>query len=280
MQIGVIGLGLIGGSMAKAIKKYTAHSVLGCDMNEAVLLQALADGSIDGILTDEALSGCDMVLAALYPAAVVSYIEEHLDLFSDHATIVDLCGVKQAVIDPVSRLSLPEGVTYIGGHPMAGMEKSGYANAKAELFQKASMILVPQGEKNTAFYEAEEFFLSLGFGRIKVTTAEEHDRVIAFTSQLAHVVSSAYVLSPTSLEHYGFSAGSYKDMTRVARLNETMWTELFLDNRAALAAELEGIIDRLSLYRDAIADGDRELLFAKLKEGRERKEGIDSYENS
>ena len=280
MQIGIVGLGLIGGSMAKAIKQYTSHSVYGCDMDEAVLTQALADGSIDGILTDDQLSACDMVLAALYPAAVVSYIKEHLHLFSEHTTIVDLCGVKQAVMDPIGRLSLPSGVTYIGGHPMAGMEKSGYANARPDLFQKASMILVPQGEKNTAFYEAEEFFLSLGFGRIKLTTAEEHDRVIAFTSQLAHVVSSAYVLSPASLEHYGFSAGSYKDMTRVARLNETMWTELFLDNRAALADELQGIIDRLCFYRDVIASGNRELLFAELKKGRERKEGIDSYENS
>ncbi|MDO4265413.1 MAG: prephenate dehydrogenase [Eubacteriales bacterium] len=280
MQIGVVGLGLIGGSMAKAIKKYTSHSVFGCDMNEAVLSQALADGSIDGLLTDDAVSDCDMLLAALYPAAVVSYIQEHLERFSAGTTIVDLCGVKRAVMEPVGKLALPEGVTYIGGHPMAGMEKSGYANAKAELFQGASMILVPQDEKNTAFYEAEEFFLSLGFGRVKVTTAQEHDRVIAFTSQLAHVVSSAYVLSPTSLEHYGFSAGSYKDMTRVARLNETMWTELFLDNREALSEELDGIIERLSFYREVIADGDREALFAKLREGRERKEGIDSYENS
>lgn len=329
MKIGIAGLGLIGGSMAKAVRAYTDHEVYGFDLDETVLSEALSDGTLTGVLTKETLSECDLLMPALYPAAAVAYVKEQLPYLRNGLILIDLCGVKRAVTEPMRKLPLPEHAVYIGGHPMAGKEKSGYQNASADLFFGASMILVPpdeflkenrgageaksagKGARNraglfekkraggcgtfgaegetereascrmrNALKTAEELFLSLGFGRITLTSAEEHDRVIAFTSQLAHVVSSAYVKSPTALKHYGFSAGSYKDMTRVARLNETMWTELFLDNREALSEELDSMIERLSDYREAIRGGKKEALFALLREGRERKEGIDSYENS
>lgn len=295
MNIGIAGLGLIGGSMAKAIKKYTWHQVYGFDKNEAVMQAAFADGTIDGVLNAETLSDCDILLPALYPGAAVSYIKDCIPYMKKGLIIVDLCGVKKAVMYPVEELGLPEGVLYFGGHPMAGLEKSGYAYSKAELFQNASMIIVPvrkneggeltekkmqDGMQKEALRLIEDFFLSVGFSDITLTTAEEHDRVIAFTSQLAHVVSSAYVKSPTALKHYGFSAGSYKDLTRVARLNEEMWTELFLDNAESLTEEIDGIIAHLTEYRDAIAERKRPELKELLKEGRERKEHIDTFENS
>lgn len=289
MIIGIAGLGLIGGSMAKAASAFTDHRVLGFDLDEAVLSAALSDGGIQEVLGEENLPDCDLLLLALYPAASVEYVRSHLKRLRPGCLLIDLCGVKQAVMGPMEELiSSPEGskLRYLGGHPMAGKEKSGYKNADRDLFRGASMILVPpEGRREALAQEgtlklAEEFFLSLGFGRITLTTAQEHDRVIAFTSQLAHVVSSAYVKSPTARQHYGFSAGSYKDLTRVARLNETMWTELFLDNRDSLLTEVEGIIRRLEEYRDALSEGNRDLLFRLLKEGRECKEGIDSYENS
>ena len=297
MTVGIAGLGLIGGSMAKAIKSHTDHRVYGFDLDEGVLQEALSDGGIDGVLTGETLPECDLLLLALYPAAAVEYLRQQLGFLSRGALILDLCGVKRAVMEPIAALLKERGaarqeILYIGGHPMAGKEKSGYHNADPELFSGASMILVPsepegaeadpelKGAYEGALSGAEAFFLALGFEEIKLSTIEEHDRVIAFTSQLAHVVSSAYVKSPASREHYGFSAGSYKDLTRVARLNETMWTELFLDNADSLLPEVEGIIRRLSEYGDALRRRDRELLFRLLKEGRECKEGIDSYENS
>ena len=289
MIIGIAGLGLIGGSMAKAASAFTDHRVLGFDLNEAVLSAALSDGGIRDVLGEENLPDCDLLLLALYPAASVEYVRSHLGRIRPGCLLVDLCGVKQAVMGPMEELlSSPEGskLRYLGGHPMAGKEKSGYQNADRDLFREASMILVPPEGRREALEQdgtlklAEEFFLSLGFGRITLTTAQEHDRVIAFTSQLAHVVSSAYVKSPTARQHYGFSAGSYKDLTRVARLNETMWTELFLDNRESLLTEVEGIIQRLGEYRDALSEGNRDTLFRLLREGRECKEGIDSYENS
>lgn len=289
MIIGIAGLGLIGGSMAKAASAFTDHRVLGFDLDEAVLSAALSDGGIRDVLGEENLPNCDLLLLALYPAASVEYVRSHLGRIRPGCLLVDLCGVKQAVMGPMEELlSSPEGskLRYLGGHPMAGKEKSGYQNADRDLFREASMILVPPEGRREALEQdgtlklAEEFFLSLGFGRITLTTAQEHDRVIAFTSQLAHVVSSAYVKSPTARQHYGFSAGSYKDLTRVARLNETMWTELFLDNRESLLTEVEGIIQRLGEYRDALSEGSRDTLFRLLKEGRECKEGIDSYENS
>lgn len=289
MIIGIAGLGLIGGSMAKAASAFTDHRVLGFDLDEAVLSAALSDGGIQDVLGEENLPDCDLLLLALYPAASVEYVRSHLKRLRPGCLLIDLCGVKQAVMGPMEELlSSPEGskLRYLGGHPMAGKEKSGYENADRDLFRGASMILVPPEvrkedlEQNGTLKLAEEFFLSLGFGRITLTTAQEHDRVIAFTSQLAHVVSSAYVKSPTARQHYGFSAGSYKDLTRVARLNETMWTELFLDNRDSLLTEVDGIIQRLTEYRDALSDGNRDMLFRLLREGRECKEGIDSYENS
>lgn len=275
MQIGIVGLGLIGSSMARALKAYTDHLVLGLDAQEDVMEAALAEGAVDGRLTEDALADCDVLLIALYPAAAVQYVQERLQHIRPNTLVLDLCGVKEAVAVPLTALAKERGFRYIGGHPMAGTERSGYFNGRADLFQGASMILIPCCTDEAGMAVAGDLMKQIGFAQITHSTIREHDRIIAYTSQLAHVVSNAYVKSPAALLHHGFSAGSYRDLTRVARLNEDMWTELFLDNRSALAEELDGLIERLSSYRDAIAGGRRDELHALLKEGRERKEQID-----
>ena len=276
MEIAVFGLGLIGGSVAKAIKKYTPHTVLGADTSEQVMYKARLLDAIDGEITAERLGICDVVILATWPQTAVRLLEEHADSLKKGALVMDVCGVKRAVCEPLWQLAKEKGFTFVGGHPMAGVEYAGFDHATAALFQGASMILTPPAGTDIATLERlKQFWMQLGFGRVVLTTPEKHDAMIAYTSQLAHVVSSAYAQSPTAQEHFGFSAGSYKDMTRVARLNEQMWTELFLCNQELLLLELDGLIERLSAMRDALAKGDETALQALLRRGRECKEQAD-----
>ena len=276
MVFGIVGLGLIGGSLAKSIKFHTAHTVLGCDINETALLQAKMFGAIDGELTEKTLGDCDVVLAALYPKAAVEWLLAHRAFFRPGALVADCCGVKRFVCDRLFPAFRDAPFTFMGGHPMAGRERSGFSFAQDDLFENASMILCPMpGTDVETVRRAKEIFLSVGFGRVRFSTPAEHDEMIALTSQLAHVVSSAYVKAPLAEKHKGFSAGSFKDMTRVARLNENMWTELFLENGDLLLAQTQGLIDRLTEYRDALRDRDEEKLKALLKAGREMKESLE-----
>ncbi len=276
MNIGVVGLGLIGGSMARAIKLNTAHTVLGVDLKESEMAKAELVGAIDGRLSDDSLPQCDVVIVALYPAQIVRYITEHAHLFAEGARVFDCGGVKKAVCDPLREVARGAKWRFMGGHPMAGREFSGFSYSKDDLFENASMILTPDAEVTPEERKwAKDFFLSVGFLRVRFTTPEDHDEIIAYTSQMAHIVSGAYVRSSLAQKHKGFSAGSFADMTRVARLNEDMWTELFLDNRMALLTELQGMIDRLTEYRDCLAGNDAQNLKQLLREGREAKESLD-----
>lgn len=272
MEIAIIGLGLIGGSVAKAVKKCTPHTVLGFDTDPSVMYKARLLDAMDAELTPERLPICDWVIVATRPAAAVAYITEHAGSIRAGATVIDVCGVKRAVCEPLWKLAEEHGFTFIGGHPMAGREVGGFDHASADLFRDASMILTPpRGADILLLDRLKRFWCELGFGGITVTTPENHDRVIAYTSQLAHIVSSAYIQSPTALDHIGFSAGSYKDLTRVAQLDPDMWTELFSLNREPLSSELDGLIERLSLYRDALASSDADRLRALLAAGRNQK---------
>lgn len=276
MNIAVIGLGLIGGSMAKALKKYTPHTILGMDTDPQVMFKAKLLEAIDVELTPERLPICDMVLVATWPKAAVAYVQENAHRIRKGATVIDLCGVKRAVCEPLFQVAQENGFLFVGGHPMAGIEYSGFDHANGALFQNASMILTPPpGISIQELAELKHFFRELGFARVVMTTPEEHDRVIGYTSQLAHVVSSAYVKSPEAMEHHGFSAGSFRDMTRVARLHPAMWTELFLLNREPLLSELDALIGHLNEYRSALKTADGQQLYALLKEGTERKEIVD-----
>ena len=276
MNIAVIGLGLIGGSMAKALKKYTPHTILGLDTDPQVMFKAKLMEAIDAELTPERLAICDMVLVATWPKTAVAYVQENAGSIRKGAMVIDLCGVKRAVCEPLFKAAEENGFLFVGGHPMAGIEYSGFDHASAALFQNASMILTPPpGVSIQVLAELKHFFRELGFARVVMTTPEEHDRVIGYTSQLAHVVSSAYVKSPEAMEHHGFSAGSFRDMTRVARLHPAMWTELFLLNREPLLSELDALIGHLNEYRSALESEDAEQLHALLQAGAERKEIVD-----
>ena len=274
MNIGIIGLGLIGGSLAKATKRFTTHQVYVWNRTKATSAKALADHAADAVLdAPEDYARLDMLVLALYPEATIEFVRRHLHDLKPGAVIVDTCGTKTLVCRECQKLvaARPE-ITFIGGHPMAGIEQSGYDVSRAELFVRASMLLVPPPEVDKAkLQKVTEFFLSLGFGATKVTTAETHDRVIAYTSQLAHLVASSYIKSPTALKHPGFSAGSFRDMTRVAFLQETMWTELFLENQEFLLPELDRLLANLQDFRNALATRDEAALLQLLKEGRERK---------
>lgn len=275
MKIAIIGLGLIGGSMAKAIKENTEHTVYGMDLKDTVVKKAQLIGAIDGPLTDELLADCDLSIIALYPQASIDFVEEKQGLFKKGSIVLDCCGVKEIVCAQIEPIALKQGFVFIGGHPMAGLEHSGFDHAKKALFQDASMILTPTKGSIQDVEKIKYLFTTIGFTNIQIATPKEHDQMIAFTSQLAHVVSSAYIKSPAALKHKGFSAGSYRDLTRVAKLNEDMWTELFLDNPQFLAEEIDGIADRLKAYSQAIKEKDSETLRALLKDGREKKALID-----
>jgi len=277
--VGVAGLGLIGGSLVKAIKVKTGFRVLGFDIDTEVMSMAMGQGAIDGELTEALLADCSIVIIALYPDDVISYFEKSLPHMRSGTIVVDCGGVKTRICEALSGRAKARSVRFIGGHPMAGVERSGFSSSFAELFTNATMILCEDGYTDrSALEELRSFFLSLGFGSIKVTSAREHDEIIAYTSQLAHIVSSAYIKSDTVKKRYGFSAGSFKDLTRVARLNEDMWAKLFFENRENLLKEADAFIEHVRGYRDAIASRDYDAIKELLRSGTERKMADDAAE--
>ena len=276
MTVGIIGLGLIGGSMAKAYKENSGATVLAADRDPTIVEYARLQGTVDGELTADTISSCDLILIALYPRAAMEYLKNTAHLIAKEALVIDLCGTKRTICEAGFALAEQYGFTFVGGHPMAGLHHSGFKYARGNLFHGASMVLVPPTFDDIFLLDRVKKALApVGFGRMTVTTADQHDEMIAFTSQLAHVVSNAYVKSPTARSHKGFSAGSYKDLTRVARLNEEMWSELFVENKEHLVSELNTLIASLTEYRDAIRDGNTDATRSLLKDGREAKESID-----
>lgn len=275
MIVGIVGLGLIGGSFAKAYHK-AGWKVLAHNRSRSVLDFAKISGAVDDELTKENIAQCDLVLVTVYPAAAVSYIEEMAAHIGKKPIVIDCCGTKRIVCEACFPIAEKYGFTYLGGHPMAGNQYSGFKYADADLYRGAPMVIVPPDFNNIVLLsKVKELLAPAGFEQISVTTAEKHDEMIAFTSQMAHVVSNAYIKSPTATAHDGFSAGSYKDMTRVAWLNAPMWAELFMENRDFLINELNMFIDSLNEYKEAMEDNDMEKLVRILDEGRKRKEEVD-----
>ena len=275
MTVGIAAIGLIGGSFAKAYSK-AGHRVLAYDRDEGILGFAKLSGDIDGELTKENISECELILICLYPEAAVDYLKEFGQYISKETVVIDCCGTKRKIMEECSRVAEKYGLTYLGGHPMAGTHFSGFKYARADLFVNAPMVIVPPTFDNIVLLDKVKNLLEpAGFGCFTVTTAEEHDRMIAFTSQLAHVVSNAYIKSPTAGSHKGFSAGSYKDMTRVAWLNPQMWAELFLDNSDFLISEIDLLNENLKQYKEALLERDKEKLISLLEEGKKRKEEVD-----
>lgn len=275
MTVGIVGLGLIGGSMAKSAKDRTGHTVYGLDTESEVMTLARMSGAIDGPLNEHNLPWCDLILLAVRPADAVAWVEKNARMISAKAIVVDMCGVKRGVCAAIAPIARKCGFTYVGGHPMAGRERSGFTASTDNLFVDSYMILTPDERTDASHLETlKNFFTDLGFAGLTFTDPEEHDRIVAYTSQLAHIVSSAYVKSPTAPKRRGFSAGSFRDMTRVARLDENMWTELFLDNADNLSAELDALMEHLQEYSKALKEKDADALRALLKDGREKKAAV------
>ena len=267
MKIAVIGLGIIGGSFCKAIKKHTAHTVIGINRTHSVAEQAKNDGSIDVIGTVESLGEADIIFLCMYPQACVDFIKENGKFIKKGALVTDSSGIKSAICPQLYELSQEFGFVFVGSHPMAGKEKNGYGVSEAELYKGASFIITPCGADEKYVNTLADLAFSIGFGKIKITTPEDHDRMIAFTSQLPHVLACSYVLSPCCPNHNGFSAGSYRDVSRVANINSKLWSELFLENREPLIEELRELNKNLTAIIDAIKESDRDAIADLLEQG-------------
>ena len=270
----IVGLGLIGGSIAKALRTFTPHRVLAMDQDPEALDLAMACGAIEGPGYVEDLPQVDVLWLCLYPQAAVEFARKYGAALREDCIVSDACGIKNAVCPQMVELSRELGFVFVGGHPMAGKERSGFEASEATLFRGASYLLVPCGAPDWAKETMKELAMDMGFGRVVETTPEHHDEMIAYTSQLPHALACAYVLSPRCPQHKGFSAGSYRDVSRVARINETLWTELFLDNRQALSRELSTLIENLSSIQSTLDQEDGEALRALLRKGRQVKEAL------
>ena len=275
MKVGILGLGLIGGSLARAYSK-AGHLVYAYERDRSMLDFAKLAGAVKEELTSEHIGACDLILLAIYSGGAAAWLENNGQYVSPDALVIDCCGIKEEICQRCFPLAEKYGFTFVGGHPMAGSHFSGFKYSRSNLFQGAPMVLVPPRYDDPELLQRVKNALApCGFGTFSVTTAQEHDKMIAFTSQMPHIVSNAYIKSPTALSHKGFSAGSYKDLTRVAWLNPQMWAELFLSNRNNVLKELNFYIESLEAYRAAIEANDEDTLIELLDQGRKRKEEVD-----
>ncbi len=275
MTVGILGLGLIGGSLARAYA-LAGHTVYAAEQNDDMLAFAMLSGAVHGKLEESTIPECNLLLLAIYPAGSAGWLENNAHLVSRDTLVLDCCGIKEEICRRCFPLAEKYGFTFVGGHPMAGTQFSGFKYSRANLFQGAPMVLVPPRFDDMELLGwVKEALTPCGFGSFSVTTAQEHDKLIAFTSQMPHVISNAFIKSPTAASHKGFSAGSYKDLTRVAWLNAPMWAELCMENRENMLFELEHYIDSLQSYKTALQNRDLEGLTALLEEGKQRKEEVD-----
>ncbi len=272
MKVGIVGLGLIGGSLAKAYKR-AGEVVFGFDKDRLITSFAKLAEAIDDELTEERFGECDLIMIAIPPVPAAAWLSEHAPKIPESVTVIDCCGTKRNICEAGFRLAEQYGFTYAGGHPMAGIQFGGFKNSRADLYDGAVFALVPKDHNDLWFLEkAKKLILPAGFSKLVISSAEEHDRMIAFTSQMAHVVSNAFIKSETALQiGTSISAGSYRDFTRVAYLDANMWTELFMENRDNLKHELDVLIAELEKYSKALEEEDTDEMLRLLKEGRERK---------
>lgn len=280
MDIGIVGLGLIGGSLAGAFKK-AGHKVYGTDTEKRIMDFALMAGSVDEELSQDNLSLCEVVFLAVSPSSSIDWLRSNFKSITEGAMVIDCCGTKRKICREGFSLAKEGGFHFVGGHPMAGKQVGGYRNSSPELFKGALFAIVP--DKNSEdqgdvvlMMEIQKLLKDAGFTRFAVMTPEEHDEIIAFTSQMAHLISNAYIKSPMAEIGVGteLSGGAFRDMTRVAYLDENMWTELFMDNKDNLLSELTGFIGELEKYKEALERDDSSNLTELLLEGKKRKEEI------
>ena len=276
MKIGIVGLGLIGGSIAKAYKKNSEAIVIGYDKDESVLDFAVMSGAVDEKLNDDNIKSCDLIITAIYPKATLEFLNNKGALIDEDTIVMDTCGIKRHICKEAFRIAKEKNFRFVGGHPMAGKQLLGFKHSRYSLFSGAPMVLVPEDYNDLFFIDKVKKRLEpIGFNKITITTSENHDEMIAYTSQMAHLVSNAFVKSKTAEKHNGYSAGSYNDLTRVAYLNEDMWTELFMSNKDFLLRELDGFVSEIMMYKNALENNDEEELRNLLAQGRTMKEKVD-----
>ncbi len=274
MNIVVVGLGIIGGSMAKAVKKYTDSRVYGINRSPLPLKKALECGAIDEIGTVETLGKADIIVMGTFPEAAVEFVRKNADKINPNCIVTDTSGIKSKICPQMNEIAAEYGFSFVGFHPMAGKEKNGFDVSEADLFLGANAIIVPCDAPHTAVDKIAALAKKLGFGRITYASAEEHDRMIAFTSQLPHVIACSYVFSPLCPKHKGFSGGSYRDVSRVANINAELWSELFIENKQPLIDEIDTLIANLGMIKEGIESGDREQLASILHKGKLIKEAL------
>ena len=280
MKIGIIGLGLIGGSLARAITARTEHEVYAFDIDEKALKTGALLFAYKEKLTKENAGEMDMIIIALYPKAVITALNEYAPLLKNGCIVMDCCGNKTVVVDEMKKLSKTySDLIFIGAHPMAGREFSGIKHSTLGLYDRASMLLVPINADIKTLSNVKQFILSVGFGTVIITTAKEHDEIIAYTSQLAHIVSSSYIKSPTAQRYVGFSAGSFRDMTRVARLSPEMWSQLTVENSDNLVKEITCLQEKLEEYKQALQEKDIQKVYDLLADGNEKKLSAEKAKN-
>ncbi len=278
MKIGIIGLGLIGGSLARQIMRNTSHKVFAYDVSDEVLKKGALLNAYHEILDVNApILDVDILIIATNPRATLKILDSVVPRLKSGAIIMDTAGIKKEIVKKMQSLKeMRQDVFFVGGHPMAGREFSGVSHSTATLFEHAYIILTPVDMDDIpALEKMKEFFNEVKCEGITVSSYEKHDKIIAYTSQLAHVVSSSYIKNPLSAEHVGYSAGSFRDLTRVAKLNPTMWTELFLGNKEYLLQAIEDVEKRIAEYKDAIINEDEQRLMELLQDGTEKKEIAD-----
>ena len=276
MKIGIVGLGLIGGSIAKAYKRIEGMTVFGADQDHGIVDFALMAEAIDGNLTPENMMACDCIFLATYPQGVIDWVKTNAPLISKETIVIDCSGTKEIICDILFPIAKEHGFTFVGGHPMAGTQHSGFKYSRCDLFDGAGMVIVPPTFDDIRLFDHLKTVLApIGFADISFTTGVEHDEIIAFTSQMPHLISNGFIKSATAKRHKGYSAGSYRDLTRVAWLNPAMWAELFLENREHLVQELDTFIESMGAYKAAIEAGDEDRLTQLLEEGRQCKREVD-----
>ncbi len=270
--VGVVGLGIIGGSFVRAYHR-AGYRVYGSDTDKITLDYVLMTGAMQGTLEEHGYSGLEAVFLAIPPDQAVMWLEKHAHEIEPGTLVIDCCGIKRHICEVGFRLMEETDMTFVGGHPMAGLQVWGFKNSSADMFDGADFVLVPKDRSNIWILERVKALLRIaGFKLFTVMSPEEHDRVIAFTSQLSHIVSSAFVKSEKALgKEAAVTGGSFRDMTRVAYLNESMWTSLFLENRDNLLKELKRLMADLQNYADALEAGDGDTLRKLLAEGRAQK---------
>ena len=260
MKIGIVGLGLIGGSLAKAYKR-AGDEVLGYNRNRTTYGYAEMSGAVDGELTDRTIADCDVIFICLTIDASVEWLKEKAEFFPKDQLVIDCCGIKRKICETGFEEAEKHGFTFIGGHPMAGRQYGGFRNSKEDLFDGASMILVTEKRDDIELLaRLKDLFKRAGFGKLSFMTAEQHDDMIAFTSQMTHIAANAFVKDEARYPGGFPEGGSFRDFTRVADLNENMWSDLCLENKDNLLKVLGDYIDELEKYRTAIEAEDEDTL--------------------